>query len=346
MSALEPLSTVDPLSTAEPGDTSGIFIKRDDLSSPLYGGNKVRTLEVLFAKALHAGASEIWATGAYGSNHALATALHARQVGLRPGAIVFPQPVSRTAGDNLRALLAHAHTTVDLPHWSWLPWGMLRGRLYAKRRGVAAAIMVPGGATAWGALGYVSAALELVAQLRQQGLEETRRVVVAVGSTCTTAGLLLGLGVAKRLGLLHRVPVLHAVRVTPWPVTSPWRILRLSLQTAALLKTLGVPERQLPQLTELRRGLEVNPAFLGRGYGVPLAEGEVARRGLGAWGQRALDTTYAEKSAAGLWSQAGRGRPLIYWATKSSAPLPSMDTTETASRRQLQFLARCAEAPR
>src|SRR5918912_1904461 len=61
------------------------FIKRDDLSSPVYGGNKVRTLEVLFGAALEEGATHIYATGAFGSNHATATVLHALRVGLKPG---------------------------------------------------------------------------------------------------------------------------------------------------------------------------------------------------------------------------------------------------------------------
>lgn len=48
------------------------FIKRDDVSSPIYGGNKVRTLEALFGRARAAGVRRIYSTGAFGSNHALA----------------------------------------------------------------------------------------------------------------------------------------------------------------------------------------------------------------------------------------------------------------------------------
>ncbi len=91
-----------------------LFVKRDDLSSPIYGGNKVRTLEVLFGEARARGARRVYSTGAYGSNHALATAMHAPRVGLKPGAVLFPQPRSVTAVANLKALLSarpivHAH---------------------------------------------------------------------------------------------------------------------------------------------------------------------------------------------------------------------------------------------
>ncbi|HJL45006.1 MAG TPA: hypothetical protein RMG45_04190, partial [Polyangiaceae bacterium LLY-WYZ-15_(1-7)] len=68
------------------------WVKRDDLSSPVYGGNKVRTLEVLFAEALEAGARRVWSTGAFGTNHGTAALLHAPRVGLRAGLVLFPQP--------------------------------------------------------------------------------------------------------------------------------------------------------------------------------------------------------------------------------------------------------------
>src|SRR5688572_28609751 len=74
-------TAVEPL-----GARPDTWVKRDDRSAPGYGGNKVRTLEALFGAATAAGARVIWATGAYGSNHALATVLHARAAGLEPGA--------------------------------------------------------------------------------------------------------------------------------------------------------------------------------------------------------------------------------------------------------------------
>ncbi|MBT8494310.1 MAG: hypothetical protein KJO07_14745, partial [Deltaproteobacteria bacterium] len=53
-----------------------VYLKREDLSSPLYGGNKVRTLEGHFGAAQAAGATEVWSSGAFGSNHATAATLH------------------------------------------------------------------------------------------------------------------------------------------------------------------------------------------------------------------------------------------------------------------------------
>ncbi len=56
-----------------------LFIKRDDLSGKFYGGNKIRKLEFILGDALRTGAKEVLTFGSAGSNHALATAVSARQ---------------------------------------------------------------------------------------------------------------------------------------------------------------------------------------------------------------------------------------------------------------------------
>jgi D-cysteine desulfhydrase len=102
---------------------SGVgFVKRDDLSSNVYGGNKVRTLEVLFGDALERQSRAVFATGAYGSNHAVATALHAQRVGLSARAILFPQPISWAALENLRVTLEVSDKLYALPHFGFLPF--------------------------------------------------------------------------------------------------------------------------------------------------------------------------------------------------------------------------------
>src|SRR6188768_2085134 len=57
---------------------SALYVKRDDLTARAYGGNKVRKLEFLLAAARASGADSVLTFGAAGSNHALATAVHAR----------------------------------------------------------------------------------------------------------------------------------------------------------------------------------------------------------------------------------------------------------------------------
>jgi hypothetical protein len=120
-----------------------------------------------------------------------------------------------------------------------------------------------------------------------------------------------------------------SVRVTPWPVTSRWRIVGLARRTNQLLGSLSGGEVPQVSCAELRSRLDVDGRFLGRGYARVTEAGLAAREALKPWGPRALDTTYAAKSAAALltYLQASNA-PTLYWATKSSVPLPQVTASE------------------
>jgi D-cysteine desulfhydrase len=338
---VEPLQSLAP--ELGPG-AAGCFVKRDDSSSPVYGGNKVRTLEALFGQALRDDQRWVVATGAYGSNHAVATILHARRVGLRSAALLFPQPGSETARANLRVSLAHGERVVALPHWACLPAAMWWFARELRQRGERALIMPPGGASPRGCLGFLSAGLELGLQVQSGALPAPAEVVLALGSTCSTAGLLVGLSLAARLGIgfRGRAPRLVAVRVTPWPVTSPLRILHLANRLVVWLRQLSGERAFEIERAELARGLELDRQQLGRGYGYPTAAGRAAIEGAGSLAV-ALDTTYAAKSAAGLLRRVQQGPPCtrLFWSTKSSAPLPIVSNAElhAAHPRMLRWLS-------
>jgi D-cysteine desulfhydrase len=80
---------------------SRLYIKRDDLSGRIYGGNKVRKLEFLLGNTLKANAKEVMTFGGAGSNHALATAIYARQIGLKGISMLMPQPNAHCVRRNL-----------------------------------------------------------------------------------------------------------------------------------------------------------------------------------------------------------------------------------------------------
>jgi D-cysteine desulfhydrase len=272
-----------------------LWIKRDDLSAERYGGNKVRTLESLLGRAQAAGASRVWAVGALGSNRALATVLPAPGVGLSTGVMLFPQPPSPCAHVNLVATLAARPVVRSLWSWASVPLAIL-----AARRERAAYVMVPGGATPEGALGYVSAALELAGQVAAGELPTPRHIVVGVGSTCTSAALLAGTAIAHRLGLLRVVPRVLGVRVSPWPVTAGWRVVSLAARTTALLSDLAGDDRLAVPRAELARRIDVVVGFIGPGYGHVTDEGRAAIRAFADAGGPPLDTCYSGKAAAGL----------------------------------------------
>lgn len=339
---------VERLPALEPATGGGLWVKRDDLSGPRYGGNKIRTLEALFGQARAAGARAVWASGPYGSNHALATATYAREAGFEPGAILFPQPRTPAAVENLRATLALRPSVRALISVAGLPAAVglqrLRTRCY---------VMVPGGATPEGALGYVSAGLELALQVRAGAMPAPDRIVLPAGSNCTTAGLLVGLAVAARLGIGFGIgageappPEVFAVRVTPWPVTARLRILGLARRTAALLARIGGDPRLEPPPAELAARLCVVGGFLGRGYGRPTALGLDAIERFRRAGGPALDASYSGKAAAALFRRPRAGVTL-FWVTKNTRPLPELDaaTLAEAPARLRRWLARPTVPP-
>jgi D-cysteine desulfhydrase len=309
---------VEPLRGVGAGE---LWVKREDLSSPRYGGNKVRTLEAMFGRARAAGAETIWSTGAYGSNHAVATALHGPTAGLAVGAIAFPQPASGPARDNLRALLAARPALVRLATVVQLPLAMRR---IARRPRTY--VMTPGGATPEGALGALSAALELAEQVAAGTCPAPARIVLAAGSTCTTAGLLAGLALARELGVGFSArrppPIVTAVRVTPWPITSPWRVAALARAALALIDRLRGRDSGVG-IARLRAGLDLRGEYFGGGYGRTTARGVRAAAIFAAAGGPPLDVVYAAKAgAAALALAPTTAGPVLFWATKSSAPLP------------------------
>lgn len=345
-----PIEPLDHLARAL-GSRSEAFVKRDDLSSRVYGGNKVRTLEVLFAQALEEGATHIYSTGAFGTNHGTAMLLHAPRVGLEPGLVLFPQDPSDAARENFEVLVGtdvgRRPAPILLPHWSALPLGMAWAEHLHRSRGETPFVMVPGGATPRGAIGYVSAAFEVAAQIERGELPAPRRIVLAVGSTCTTAGLLLGTHLCAALGFGWRYPpTIHAVRVTPWPVTAHPRIVHLAVRTGQLLSELiGDPSVALPH-GRLGASLAVDGSQLGRGYGLATDAG---RRAIVAFREAAgfeLDTTYSAKGAAGLIARMRMDEPgpLLFWSTKSTAPLPphAEALIDESPRRVRRWLERAA----
>lgn len=293
-----------------------IWVKDEGASSPLYGGNKVRTLEQWLGHARARGARRIWAIGAVGSNHVVATAIHAPRAGLEAGAILFPQPASEWATENFAAIertgvpIVRLRSVVEVPFAG--VWIAAR-----HRRDL---VMPPGGATPIGTFGAVGAAFELADQVTAGLAPPPRRIVVPVGSTCTAAGLLAGVHLAHATGAWPwPLPVIHGVRVTPWPVTAAVRITGLAARTLDRAAALGGPRLGLSR-RELGHAFVLDGRELGDGYGISTPTGDAAVRAFG--GVTRLDGVYSAKAAAALLRlhRAGIG-PLVFWSTKSVARL-------------------------
>ncbi len=329
------------------GRAAGIappWIKRDDLSGTIYGGNKPRKLELLLGAACARGRRQVLTFGGLGTHHGLATAACGRAAGLATTLVLVPQPVT-----------PHVQRCLRLLHALGADMHLARGPLDAARRGLALlargwlggappALVPTGGTSVLGALGYLNAGLELVEQVRAGQLPEPAAVFVALGSGGTVAGLLAGL----RLGGLESRVV--GVLVTDILPPSRGRLLRLA--RACLARYAPAAE-----VTISDADLDVEHGFVGPGYGALTAEAIAARRALEESEGIPLETTYTGKCLAALLRQASmpplRGRPVLFWDTFSStepsnAPedLPRDDTLPPAFQRFLRDAAAATTARR
>src|SRR5690606_21882622 len=211
-----------------PSPVAGVrfFVKRDDLSSPLYGGNKVRKLEHLLAAAERTGRQSLVTMGGLGSNHALATVLHGGAAGMAVELALYDQPITPLVRRNLAAFL---HAGARIHYGKSLAGAFLEARravVRLRREGRAPAFIMVGGTSPLGCIGHVTAALELAAQVRAGQLPEPDLIYVPLGTCGTAAGLVAGLRIA---GLRTRVV---AVRVAD-PIAANAFVVRRLAQLVA-----------------------------------------------------------------------------------------------------------------
>lgn len=303
-----------PVEPLEPG----VWLKRDDLSAPDFGGNKVRKLDLLLAAARAAGARELLAFGYAGSNFVAATAWHGRKLGLATAGFLLPQVDADYVRDNLAVGLAAQARLRLLPGESAIALAALAhsaGCVLRTRR--APAWIPPGGSSPLGTLGFVNAAFELSAQVASGLLPAPAVVYVAFSSMGTVAGLALGLALA---GLPTRI---EAVQVVGPRFASAPKLARLLDTTRRLLR------RHDPSLRFAEAAAErvrIRGEFFGTEYARPTAQTHAAMaRFAAAHGARA-DSTYSGKALACLYHDldAGTlaGRPALFWHTFNARRLP------------------------
>jgi len=300
----------------------GHWIKRDDLSGALYGGNKVRKLEWVLAEAKRQGAERLITLGAAGSHHALATTAYGRAHGFDVTLVLFPQPLTPHVRD---VLLRHHALGAELrwsPRMELLP--LVQRLARRAHRGQKGFLIAPGGSDPLGTLGYVSAAMELAEQVESGAMPEPETVHVAMGTMGTAAGLAIGFALT---GLSTRIA---AVRITSRLVTNAWALRRLVTRTLALLEGGGL---ELPTPDAVLARIEVRHGCIGRGYGHETTDGRRASELFAAAGA-VLDPTYTAKAAVDFFDALERrpSRPHLFWHTLSAvAPEPTAGASDAAS---------------
>lgn len=266
---------------------AGLWLKDDGHLHPLYGGNKVRKLEFL----LHQVPDTLWTVGASGSNHVLATVLHAQALGIQVHALAVPRPRAPLPELSLRITLDRAASVT------------LHRDLSSVRSALSAvdpkAIVPAGGSSRWGSLGFVRAGLELGEQVREGLLPEPRFIFIPLGTAGSALGLALGCSLA---GLSSEV---IGVRVVPTHWLPQKRIRRLASELGGLL---GVDPPQI----------RVVDARLGPGYGLP-GPGSLEALGMAHRQGLLIEGTYGAKTLAE--ALAHDGGPDLFWSTLNQRPL-------------------------
>ncbi|MEA2068615.1 MAG: pyridoxal-phosphate dependent enzyme [Verrucomicrobiota bacterium] len=280
-----------------------LFMKQDNLSGPVYGGNKIRKLEFLLGEALAEGRKTVITYGAAGSNHALATAVCCRQLGLKSISILTPQKTNDHVRKNIlmqHAVGAELHLCPDHTHFPALTTHQLSAQCTGEPY-----IIPTGGTNTTGALGFVNAAFELVSQTARLPCPDV--IYLPMGTGGTLAGLLVGLRLA---GLKTRI---EAIRVVDPAFRNEAHIKQLCDDLCAKLDVGPVVENS---------DITIRDEFYGEDYGIPTPEGRAAVELFQTLENVHLENTYTGKTAAALLhdlrSGALDGQTILYWNTLNS----------------------------
>lgn len=290
-----------------------LYIKQDGLTASPFGGNKVRKLEFLLGEALRRGVKEVMTFGFAGSNHALATAVYAKQLGLKSISMLIPQ---HNAHYVRRNLLMSKYCEAELHHYPnktllamATTYQLLRHRL---KRGKAPYVILPGGSTPIGAAGFVNAAFELKKQIDQEEIPEPDYIYAALGSAGTVAGLMTGLKALKMKSKI--IPI----RVVDHRFIDKNKVMELFSGTAALLHSL---DSLFPRLdaADVDAEMDIRDRFLGNGYAQFTEKGMEAVAMMRETEGIRLDGTYTGKTFAALMEDAReqrlKGKNVLFWNT-------------------------------
>jgi D-cysteine desulfhydrase len=290
-----------------------VWIKRDDLSSEIYGGGKVRKLEWALANSPFDGPQPITSVGGIGSNHLVALALFLRELDRHLHAVVFSQPPTDHVRTNLAIMASMGASFWFVPHRWQLPGAWAR-HAFGRQRDLGP-MMAPGASTPLGCFGFVEAGLELAQQIEDGELPKPQTIFITGGTGGASAGLALGLAMAGISTHLHIVSAVEPVLYNRWLMAAKLRHVHQALRAhgwqgstsaSVLLRSAGVT-------------WTLDHRQVGDGYGAPTPAGRsagvlAARNGL------ELDPTYTTKCVAGLRAAPVSG-PVLFWNTHGSNDL-------------------------
>ncbi|HSB66928.1 MAG TPA: D-cysteine desulfhydrase family protein [Anaerolineales bacterium] len=275
-----------------------LIVKRDDLTGPAFGGNKIRKLEFLLAEAQSHGAKTIITTGAIQSNHCRQTAAACARLGFDCQLVLSGEKPPAASGNLLLDQLFNAKliwTTLDERDQS-----LHQAFQTAWEAGQRPYLIPYGGSNTTGATGFVFAMKELLDQDYDPDW-----IVFASSSSGTQAGLVTG---ARLFGYQGRV---LGISVDESAADLKANVATLATATADMLG-----EKLIFQPQEIL----VCADYLGGGYGV-MGQAEIETIRLFARTEGLLlDPVYTGRAAAGLIDLIRKGffktdETVLFWHT-------------------------------
>jgi len=293
-----------------------LWIKRDDQSSPVYGGNKIRKLAFILAEAQQKKIRHLITPGGIGTNHGLATAIFCDQLGIQCTLLLYHQPVTENVRHTLLLLKKYkARLVYRKTLWRTMVCYYSLYRFKFPR----AYFVYPGGSSAIGSIGYVNAAFELKDQIDQGMLPEPAVIFCPLSSGGTLSGIALGVQLTGLNTRLIGVRVMPP-HLGPFQACTPQTVRKQMQHTYAFLKKRC---RNLPEISI--RVPVILQDYLGSGYGTPTRAGSKAYHLMQEKEGIRLDPTYTAKTFAAVLDycrnhQLDRG-PVLYWHTYNSVDL-------------------------
>ena len=285
-----------------------LLIKRDDAIAFGFGGNKVRKLALVAARAQADGADTLITAGGLQSNHARATAAAAARLGMRAVLVANGTPPDRpTANALLDRLLGAEIVYVADRSQRAARMDEIAARLRAEGR---RPFTIPiGASTPLGALGYALAVAELVEQIPPPDV-----IIHSTSSGGTQAGLVAG---CRLLELPTRV----------LGISADDSAASLTSTIATIVEGCGeLLTDDARRLQPSNQAIDVDDAFVGDGYGVPTAASREALQLAARCEAIFLDPTYTAKAMAGLIACVRQRRftdseTVLFWHTGGQVAL-------------------------
>jgi len=277
-----------------------LYIKRDDLSSDEYGGNKIRKLELILPKIKDK--DLLISFGGSGSHQLGALALYSKRYGYKLISIIKSQYPTYYQKKIYEIIKENSYRIIEIEDLD--PFVIVRTlKEIVKNKTY---ILFPGGTTPLTVAGYIGAVIELVEQIKQNRLPYPEKIYIAVGSGGSCAGILAGVWL-----LNLPIKVIGVKIVNSFTATKRYIVELAKLSLKYLDYKYGLKKRYRFDLSSFY--LEEN--FIGKGYGYPTKE---AIDAINYFSKKlpdlTLEPTYTAKTLSALLSRE-KEVVVLYWHT-------------------------------